>query len=265
MRPLPLLAVCLAVVGLGVAVRADAGLINHWKFDEATGTATAADSAGSLDATLQGDADFVTDATRGQVLELDGAGDYASALGEPFTAKITHTVALWVKHDTFGGQRYISWGPRYFLGTHSDGATQGEGCISFAAGGSDKCFFTDAFYGGTDPTVDTSWHHWAVIFDGTSNLATIYRDGQFLQQTALAGGATSTTAGLRIGAQYTGGELFDGCLDDMAIWDEALTEQQIDNAMNLGAENYAVPEPSSIALCFMTALTSLVLLRSRVR
>ncbi len=235
---LVLASVAFVVLVVGSARFAPAGLINYWKLDDASGATAAVDSAGGLDATLHGDAGFVQDVYRGQVLNLDGSGDYASNSGQPFTAKTTHTVALWAKHDTLGGQRYISWGPRYFLGVYPEGYTQGDGCMSFAAGGGDKVFFTDAYYGGSNPTVDTSWHHWAAVFDSTANLATLYRDGEFFQQKSLNGGTTQTTAGLALGRQFNGGEYLDGRMDDLAIWNESLDATQIYNAMKFGAEYY---------------------------
>ena len=78
------------------------------------------------------------------------------------------------------------------------------------------------------------------------------------------GGSIDTTGELRIGRQFaTTHVTFTGQMDDMAIWNEPLTKQQINNAMNLGAENYQVPEPSSIVLLLLATLGGLAVLRTR--
>jgi len=249
---------------LGLCGQAHSALINHWKFDEAGGATTAADSAGGLDLALQGDAQFVSDATRGgQVLELNTSkNDYASTTsGVPFASDTTHTVGVWVNYAS-SGQRYqglMSWGAsgaRYFFGT-GGGYNAGR---MWTGIGSNTISFTES---DANPLQNT-WQYWTVVRDGTA--ASLYLDGELVQTvTGASGGSINTSEELRIGRYYgdfpetSGGKL----MDDLAIWDEALEGWQIKSARSLGAENFnIVPEPSSAAF-FTAVLGLLAVLRLR--
>ncbi len=239
-------------------------LINHWKFDEVSGSTASDSGSNPLHLTLQGDAQFVTDGVRGQVLALDGVGDYANNSGQPFTSDITHTVAVWVNHFDAGNlsQRWISWGDvgaRYFVGPFSGGGPS-PGRIHWGFG-SASAFFADP----DAKPLQNTWQHWAFVRDGAS--ASIYLDGELIETLAVpVSGSISTAGELRIGRQFgTNFEYLNGRMDDLAIWDEALTAYQINQAMNLGAENYLVPEPSSALLLITAALGVLTVLRMRRR
>ena len=244
------------VAWLGLCCQAHANLINHWKFDEASGSTMAADSAGSLDVTLQGGADFVNDATRGQVLALDGVDDYASNAGEPFTSDMDHTVSVWVNHFDPGvlWQGWISWGSgsggRYFFGTHNIG-------YAYAGIGNNLALFDDS---DSQPLEDI-WQYWTFVRQGTT--ASLYINGEFAESLTVSDGGQINSAGeLRIGRQFDTYECYlHGLMDDMAIWNEVLTADEINNAMNYGAENYQVPEPSSVMLLISVALGALGMLR----
>ena len=215
----------------------EAGLTNYWSFDEASDASVAADSVGTLDATLAPSAAFVLDAARGgPVLDLDAArSEYASNPGEPFTSDTNHTVAAWVRHDDSGElhQRWISWGlsgGRYFLGPYNSGR------VSAGIGASTTFAFTDA-----DATpVEGAWQHWAFVREGTSSR--LYLNGNLVQTlTSSASGSINTSGQLAIGRQYNAGEYLNGRIDDLAIWDEPLDATQIQNVMNYGAEYYLAP------------------------
>lgn len=240
----------IGVAWLGLCRQTHAELINHWKFDETSG-ATASDSAGSLNLALQGDSHFAADATRGQVLALDGASDYASNTGEPFTSDGTFTVGLWVNHSDTGNltQKWMSWGiagARFFLGPWSGNS---NGCV-FGGFGSVNASFNAS---GAKPLAG-DWQYWTLVGDG--DRAVLYRDGELLQILTIAtSGSISSSGEFRIGRQYGSNEEYlNGLLDDVAIWNEALTPHQIKTAMTLGAENYMVPEPSSAALLLTAVL-----------
>jgi len=230
------IAISTLVLFLRAGTPADAGLINHWTFDEAGDATVAVDSAGALNATLASNAAFVLDATRGgPVLDLDAVrSEYASNPGEPFTADRNHTVAAWVRHDSSGAlqQRWISWGlagGRYFVGPYS-------GRVTVGIGASTTFTFTDA-----DATpLEDVWQYWAFVRDGTTSR--LYVNGNLVQTlTGSASGAIKTSGQLAIGRQYNSGEYLNGRIDDLAIWDEPLDAAQIQNAMDYGAVNYSGP------------------------
>ncbi len=213
-----------------------ADLINHWKFNETNGVTVAADSVGSLPVTLHGNANFVADATRGQVLDLAGTvNDYADNPGEPFTIMIDHTVTVWVNHHDSGSFSgiWLSWGTlgvgRYFLGPYS-----GNGGKVIIGQALNTQFFSDP---DAAPLLNT-WEHWAYVREGS--VLRLYRDGEIVQVVTNynTSGVVGTDSGLQIGRSYDHLSPLDGRIDDLAIWDEALSQKEIQSAMALGAERY---------------------------
>lgn len=92
--------------------------------------------------------------------------------------------------------------------------------------------FTCAFFGddldAPASYYDTAdWHHWACTYDADTNERTIYRDGeQVAQDTASADYQGSGT--LRIGQAPGDRHFFDGRLDELAVWNQALSASEIE-------------------------------------
>jgi hypothetical protein len=102
---------------------------------------------------------------------------------------------------------------------------------------------------------DGETHHLVATFDGATGVKSVFLDGQLIGSVdlgddlqLLSGGAAEAFIGA------TGGqEPFTGLLDEVAIYNTALTQSEI--AMHIqnvlsGAPNYfnAVPEPTSVTL-----------------
>ena len=219
-------------------------LINHWKFNETNGL-TAADSAGSLPVTLENGATFVTDATRGQVLELDGINDFATNSGEPFTNDMTHTIGLWAKHDDTPpfSAAWLTWGAtspssaRYYLLPYAPAYVQ-HGAVVSGIGGDGMRQFTAA----NAVPANGTWQYWTFVRDLVNLKIHLYRNGILVQTLSTAnGGVISTSGVLRIGAGLSADLPLDGRIDDVAIWNVALTPPEIRKAMQFGAENFNQP------------------------
>ncbi|MFM2416080.1 MAG: hypothetical protein RL385_803 [Pseudomonadota bacterium] len=76
-----------------------------------------------------------------------------------------------------------------------------------------------------------AWHHVALVFDGTQESATrvrLYIDGA-LDRSAPESSATIPpyTPTLMLGNLVSGGDLFVGNLDEVALWTRALTESEV--------------------------------------
>jgi len=84
---------------------------------------------------------------------------------------------------------------------------------------------------------DGSWHHVAATYDGTN--CRIYKDGVLIGTSNKTGNIVFETAyGLTtyIGA-YSGGEYFDGLIDEVRFWNTARTQQQLQTAMSASLPN----------------------------
>ncbi|WP_186775838.1 LamG-like jellyroll fold domain-containing protein [Rubripirellula tenax] len=80
----------------------------------------------------------------------------------------------------------------------------------------------------TDPLIHKdSWHHWAFTKNATSGTMAIYLDGQLW---ASGTGNTKSMAGVTsftLGSNTNGSEGYDGRLDDVRIFDNALTAAEV--------------------------------------
>jgi len=116
-------------------------------------------------------------------------------------------------------------------------------------------------------SVDT-WTHIAITYDSATNTKTMFLDGTAVSTTNpaafspnngnLPDGLTHDNENLHIGGGGDTGADFrwDGLIDDVTIWDEALDGAAIQNIM----DNSVIPEPSSLGLL---SLAGLALLRRR--
>ena len=135
-------------------------------------------------------------------------------------ANNSFTVAFWSKRDTTDTADYA-------VGQGEAAPNQGLH-IGYRGNG----YFACAFY---DDDLETSaqyyykdWRHWACTYDADTNTRTLYLDGkQVAQDTASAGYAGSGP--LFIGrALWDNASAFDGRLDEVAIWRDALTVGEIE-------------------------------------
>ncbi len=210
-----------------VTLNIDASLQGYYEFTNAD-PATDSSPAGTNSGSLEGNATIVTDGTRGEVLSLDGDGDYveiASIFGQPADV----TLAVWVNYsaiDTSGGE-VISIGDAIVLRVD----TGVEGVKGFYHDGSGWVGLNS----GVDIS-DGAWHHIAYTVNDSTNEQALYIDGV----SVLTGGmATSVDYGTgfsttRIGAHPNNSAIYDfnGLIDDARIYDRALSASEIANLAN---------------------------------
>jgi len=207
------------------------GLVGHWNFDEGAGMTVADLSGTGNDGTLyrlQED-DWVTNST-GSAIDYDGDKGYVNVLhDESLMFDGPFSVSLWVKLTTDplsykNGQP--NWVPQ-FVSKSSWGA---DFRVRFWTGG--KIAF--ATYGLSNSSLTTKnqvlfqdkYVHVVAVWDGVSKL--IYIDGE---ENARFDGVTGQLAhldhNLGIGANRFGSESFLGLIDNVRIYNRALTPQEV--------------------------------------
>ncbi|MCP4246331.1 MAG: LamG domain-containing protein [bacterium] len=203
------------------------GLVGHWKLDETSGT-TAPDASGNNNhATLYGmdpASDWVTGAING-ALDFDGSNDYVQVPHSPeLNGSSELTYAAWVYPRNWSGLRQV-----FAKSVHGGGSGRAQMGIFSESGQLTGRAETN---GGRMnaltalPTLNT-WSHIALVFDSVS--LRLYVNG-------IEGGAlTFSTRTLnqttdvlnvskRVGtAQY----FFDGLIDDIRIYDRALSAEDV--------------------------------------
>ena len=108
----------------------------------------------------------------------------------------------------------------------------------------------------------TTWTHVAGTFDADSNTLRIYVNGSLNDTLVTAGDLDAIVSTIRIGGGNNGGTGFDGSVDDVQLYDEALDLTQIQYLANVNNIGTAAPEPSSTALLGLGGL-ALILRRKK--
>ena len=236
------------------AVGLDRYPIAAYSFDEGSGT-TLTDSAGDHDGTITGAA--WTAGRYGSALDFDGTDDLVS-IADHADLDLTDsfTIEAWVRPDALGNWSSpiskASWTgglSGYSLAADYRGFPTG---IVLNAGASAGAADTSAL-----PT-DGTWKHLAFTSDGTT--LKLYIDGQLAgSQTAIA--AAPTAADLQIGhSQVSTGKYFDGAIDEVRLYDQALDQSQVQSDRDTGVSDLGGAFSSTPALfpAFDPAVTDYV-------
>jgi hypothetical protein len=196
----------------GIALVSAAGsvsastLIHHYEFNGDAVT----DSVGGIDGSLVGDA-VVEDG----YLKLDGAGDYAQLDG--------HVVPLGAQTVILSFQRFGK------PGTYGEIISQGFSGSGYYIGyqGTDTIRLSDAHqFTGITYQQDSAFHQFALV-SGAGG-ASFYIDGTLVYESTVAPSNTLSGTATRFGNQFGGfAEYMQGNLDYVAIFDGALTEEEI--------------------------------------
>jgi len=248
-RTILVLAVALAMSAFSGQVTA--GLVMHYNLDQLTGT-TAPDASGNGNTgTLSGGVSFDTDSVAGQfdkALDFNGTSDYIAVSdgGNLPSPGDSFTVAHWVK-TTDGEGNHVNYNLnslQFSIGNTGVGGGTFTVGIDSNVSSLDRAVYTDTVSNG-------SFNHIAVVFE-SDQVSAVYFNGN--PQTATANdnhwlfndaGNFSLMARRQPGTEFP----VVGVLDDFAIFDTALSEQDVNDVMDLGVAGF-IPEPSSV--CLMT-------------
>jgi hypothetical protein len=217
--------------------------IAQWNFD----SGNANDSVGSNNGALIGNAAIVTDSQRGQVLSLDGSGDCVN-LGNSTTIKpsLPVTITTWIKPSTVvpsGTNEVILALDSQVSNYYGIVLTLETGNLLAAAycdGGSPGLSSRQSLGGGNTVLQANQWYHVALVLQGPHNLQ-IYVNGvdDGGIPTGTGGTLAYSNAPSFIGSRGGTERFFNGYMDDMRIYDTALTQQEIAQI---------IPEPATMLL-----------------
>ena len=226
--------------------RSEPNIISWWKFDEGSG-ATAYDSAGSNDGTINGAT--WTSGQIGGALDFDGVDDYVDMADTVKNyLETSYTFSAWIKTRTILGVHGIAVYRRstFDIGyqillqlQHNNSDVQ---FIVSSLGNNAIASYPDAL------TINT-WYHVAGVREG--NILNVYVNG-------VSGTPDSETFGtispdnFKIGANDCCGHgidsFFDGAIDDVMIFNSALSAQEIWGIFRTGMSNKAfAPHPADAA------------------
>jgi RHS repeat-associated protein len=216
------------------------GLVGTYPFEEGSGTSTA-DFSGLANTGTLNSATWTAAGRIGKGLVFDGAHAYVD-LGNPGTLQLTGsmTVSAWINSAAFPGddagivsKRGDSSHRGYQLDTTVD---TGPRTIGFKLGDSSGASMIR--YGATVLQLH-QWYYVAGVYDAQAQTMTVYLNGVPDNGTlvgTVAATQYNTDLNVMIGRRsgYTGNE-FNGTIDEVRIYNRALTQAEIQADMNASA------------------------------
>jgi hypothetical protein len=213
-----------SVNGASAAGTTDPRLVAYWTFDEGSGT-TANDSSGyGRTATLNNGASFSNAAFPAHkfadpfALNLVGTSHQYVNVGTGINlAKTSFTVMAWAKRSTTAGKQWVIG-----YGTNS---TDKALVLGFRDNDRVTCAFFNDDVDTTIAFADTNWHHLACTYDAATRRRIVYVDGQGWYADGSA--AIQANGTFNIGRVPWGEGYFSGNIDDVRVYNRALSEQAI--------------------------------------
>jgi hypothetical protein len=245
-----LLAVAALVAALGPGV-ASAGLVGLWRFKHDNQLLQGDASGNGNHATPGGNADWVFDGARNSgVFSFDGNNDFLSAADSASLSVVGDiTIAAWVNvGNTIGGGS--NWRGLLGKGNGSNPASyqfffnQGNLVPVFLRGTGNPA--NTVITGGSIVPAENTWEHWAITQSGTA--VTFYRNGNVVHNGTISTTMADDNGSLYIGNRGDSQLDWLGRLDDVAIFNEALSQSQINDIRTGDFTEFGVPEPASILL-----------------
>jgi len=193
------------------------------------------DIAGNVAATSQSYS-TVTLNNLNYVLDFDGSNDYVSVAYSTDFQQSDFTVMAWVNLDAFENEDYFVYRHKtWFIGFSRSG-TKIEGGVRDDDG--------DWLYpiSTTTPSAGGGWYHVVLVFNGTGSsieYAYLYINGSIEDTESdsnhdLNSQNTKVSIGAKINDSNNLSDYFNGQIDEVAFWDEALTASEISTLYNSG-------------------------------
>lgn len=160
------------------------------------------------------------------------------------------TLEAWVKAGSQSSDSCVM--------TKGTGAGGEQFNLDFGAGGNYRFFVRDASGGAhlcnSSFTPDGNWHYIVAVCDGPSQLLTLYIDGNPQAQAAITTGIKSSPQPMTIGCRQSGTTTFDdqldGIVDEVAVYNTALSGSQISTHFTAryvaGSKPVITTQPTSI-------------------
>ncbi|GAB3257234.1 fibronectin type III domain-containing protein [Nocardioides dilutus] len=205
-----------------------AGLVGAWAFNEGTGTTTADASGRGNQGTLVG-ATWTTQGRYGGALSFDGSSSLVRvADSASLDLSTAMTLSAWIMPTANqSGWRTIMQRQTdaYFLNASYDG-----GALRPAGGGTFGS--TTSYVGGPTASPLDAWTHVALTYDGA--VLRLFVNGTQVATRATTGTIQATDNPLWIGGNNPYGEYFTGRIDEVRVYNRALTETDIQADMSSG-------------------------------
>jgi hypothetical protein len=218
------------------------GLVGAWGFNEGSGTVVNDSTGNGLTGTLS-NVTWSTAGKYGDALSFNGTNSWVTVADSALLHLSTGmTLEAWVKPTATS----TDWSCAV-LKERSGGLAYGlyatDGAAQPPAGYIDK---SGTDYHATSGTLLplNAWSYLSTTYDGTT--IRLYVNGTQVATKSVSGSIISSTAPLRFGGDSVWGEYFTGLIDEVRVYNTALTAAQITTDMNtpIGGGNQTAARPA---------------------
>jgi hypothetical protein len=205
---------------------APSGLVAAYAFSETSGNGVTDASGSGNNGTLSG-ATRTASGKYGRALSFDGTNDRVN-IADSSSLDLTNgmTIEAWVRPSSLGGWDTVVLkeqpGSLVYALYANTGPGPASGEVETSAG-----YFTQYAVGSLP--LDT-WTHLASTYDGTT--LRLYINAAEVGSRAVSGSVLTSSSALRIGGNAIWGEYFGGLIDEVRIYNRALSPQEIQTDMN---------------------------------
>jgi len=232
------------------------GLVSYWPLDTLSDDLTSTPDLAGQNALqiINLDTSALVDGHQGKALLFDGATQYAffttppdTDTGLPVSHKPQFSVLYWVKglgngqadRRIFSESSSTLNDPLFNIGTHNQGTNNAVDLYVRDNG----VRISHAI--STNQPLDDQWHQIAWVDD--NGAAKLYIDGQLDSTFNYAHGTTPIdTTSLAAIVRAAVGNYFAGALDEVSVWERALTQAEVQSIMTSGIQTPVPPFPPQI-------------------
>jgi cytoskeletal protein RodZ len=203
-----------------------AGLVAAYGFDEIAGM-TVGDASGNGNSGVMQNATRTTAGLYGGAITFGGASSWVT-VNDAASLDLTTglTLEAWVNPTSLTGWRDVvaketAGGVAYWLYAAAGGGAPATG--AFVAGAERELL-------GTGVVALNTWTHLAGTYDGA--MQRLYVNGMQVSSRVQTGGVSVSASPLRIGGNSVWGEVFAGRIDEVRVYNRALSQAEIQGDMN---------------------------------
>ncbi|KKU03784.1 MAG: LamG domain protein jellyroll fold domain protein [Candidatus Giovannonibacteria bacterium GW2011_GWA2_45_21] len=220
------------------------GLVGYWSMDEGSGS-YATDSSGNKNTGILTNGPTWVDGKRGKALNFDGSNDYVS-IGNPQSGVLdfgtnSFSYGSWIYNTKLTSSDGIP------VGKYNGGYGPGYD-IELRTNKMTVLVYDGTAYKGVSLTTSpplNKWVHFFAVVDRATNYLKGYKDGVFIGQTDISTlGSVSSSNSLRLNGY--GPSYWGGLIDDVRIYNRALTPSEVEGLYKFGAARFAPPSNTGL-------------------
>jgi len=195
------------------------------------------DSWGTNDGTDNTSAGFV-DGVFGQAKDFDGSDDYVDLPDLGLSTTSDFSISFWSNPTDFSSVMYPiglydGSDDIFFVEYQTDGTLQ----VRLGHTGGTSIQYT------TSATFPSDWHKIGLVWDSANTELSLYKSGSLVRKdSASVDDPFDDTENIDLGRRSDGQGFFFGALDDVRIYDKALTDSKVEQLFNKGSYRIARSE-----------------------